>query len=143
MKTKLQRPELIYLHSHVSETGKLTFFEGDGLFPFPIRRSFWILDVPNGNQRGIHAHKEENQLLICLKGEVDVNLECIDGKQYQFKLHKENEALYLPRMTWSSVKFGEGAVLLVMSDRAFDEDDYLRDKNLFRQLQLDYLKTFE
>jgi dTDP-4-dehydrorhamnose 3,5-epimerase-like enzyme len=143
MKANLHRPELIHLKSHITETGKLTFFEGNGLFPFPIKRSFWILGVPEGQQRGVHAHKQENQLLICLSGNVQVNLECLDGKQYIFTLQKEDEALYIPNMTWSSVTFGREAVLLVMADRAFDEADYIRDKNSFRQMQEDYFKTEE
>lgn len=143
MKEKLHRPELIQLKSHVNETGKLTFFEGNGLFPFPIQRSFWILGVPEGEQRGVHAHKQENQLLICLSGEVEINLECLDRKAYSFKLQKEDQALFIPCRIWSSVTFGDRAVLLVMADRAFDEEDYVRDEYIFRQMQEEYLKTNE
>jgi hypothetical protein len=139
MKAALNRPVLIRLHSNVQSSGKLTFFEGSKAFPFALKRSFWISGVPEGKQRGVHAHKMENQLLICLHGAVIVKLECLDKKHFEFELDHADKALVLPPLIWSSVTFGKGAVLLVLADQPFDEADYIREKAVFEQLQEHFL----
>ena len=141
MKAALLRPVLVQLKSNIQPSGKLTFFEGSAAFPFPIKRSFWILGVPEGEKRGVHAHKIENQLLVCLHGKVTVHLDCLDKEQYTFVLDQSDKALVLPPMVWSSVTFGEGAVLLVLADRAFDEGDYIRNPKDFEHLQKEFLKN--
>lgn len=140
MKAALVRPVLIQLKSNIQPSGKLTFFEGTVAFPFPIKRSFWILGVPEGEKRGVHAHKVEKQLLICLKGEVKVNLECLDRKMYEFVLDQADKALVLPPLVWSSVTFGKDAILLVLADQAFDEEDYIREPKDFENLQEEFLR---
>ncbi|MFD2202760.1 sugar 3,4-ketoisomerase [Shivajiella indica] len=140
MNPKIIPPRLIQLESKVNPTGKLTFFEGTGDFPFPIKRSFWIRGVPEGRKRGVHAHKRETQLLICLQGMVSVQLEDLAGAKFNFHLDQAEQALLIPPLIWSSVTFGSNVILLVLADLAFDEEDYIRKKDEFKALQDAYLK---
>lgn len=140
MNRKFFTPQLIPLESKVNSTGKLTFFEGFEDFPFPINRSFWISGVPEGAKRGVHAHKKENQLLICLQGNVCVDLEDLSGAKFSFHLTDADHALFIPPMTWSSVRFGPDVLLLVLSDQQYDEEDYIRNKEEFQILQHRHLK---
>lgn len=140
MNRKLFPPHVIQLESRVNPSGKLTFFEGTEKFPFPINRSFWISRVPEGSKRGVHAHKRETQLLICLHGQVSIDLEDLSGTKFTFNLDHADQALLIPPMTWSSVTFGANVLLLVLSDHSFDEEDYIRKKADFQAFQQAYLK---
>jgi len=140
MNRKTFPPHLIQLESKANTSGKLTFFEGTEDFPFPINRSFWIRGVPEGGKRGVHAHKMETQLLICLHGNVSVDLEDLSGAKFKFLLDNADQALLIPPMIWSSVTFGANVLLLVLSDKHFDEEDYIRRFEDFQALQGAYLK---
>jgi dTDP-4-dehydrorhamnose 3,5-epimerase-like enzyme len=140
MNRKIFPPHLIQLESKVNPMGKLTFFEGTEDFPFPIHRSFWISGVPEGGKRGVHAHRMETQLLICLQGKVSVDLEDLSGTKFTFLLSNADQALLIPPMIWSSVTFGVNVLLLVLSDQHFDEEDYIRNKADFSALQVAYSK---
>jgi dTDP-4-dehydrorhamnose 3,5-epimerase-like enzyme len=140
MNRKFFNPQIIPLESKVNSTGKLTFFEGMEDFPFAINRSFWISGVPEGANRGVHAHKKETQLLICLQGSVRVELEDLSKTKFSFDLSDADHALFIPPMTWSSVCFGPDVLLLVLSDQPYDEEDYIRSKEEFQILQNLHLK---
>jgi dTDP-4-dehydrorhamnose 3,5-epimerase-like enzyme len=140
MNWKIFPPHLIQLESKVNPMGKLTFFEGTEDFPFPIYRSFWISGVPEGGKRGVHAHRKESQLLICLQGKVSVDLEDLSGTKFTFLLNNADQALLIPPMIWSSVTFEANVLLLVLSDLHFDEEDYIRKKEDFSALQVAYSK---
>jgi dTDP-4-dehydrorhamnose 3,5-epimerase-like enzyme len=140
MNRKFFTPQIIPLESKVNSTGKLTFFEGMEDFPFHINRSFWISGVPEGANRGVHAHKKETQLLICLQGIIRVELEDLSKTKFSFDLSDADHALFIPPMTWSSVCFGSDVLLLVLSDQQFDEEDYIRSKEEFQILQRRHLK---
>lgn len=141
MKHNLMVPRLIELENRTSATGKLTFFESSTDFPFQIKRSFWISAVPSDAKRGVHAHKKESQLLICLHGTVYVDLEDLGKNTFHFELSSPDKALFLPPLIWSAVSFGENAILLVLSDQEFREEDYIRDKADFENIQSNYLKS--
>jgi dTDP-4-dehydrorhamnose 3,5-epimerase-like enzyme len=141
MKQNLMAPKILELEKRTSATGKLTFFESSTDFPFQIKRSFWISSVPAGAKRGLHAHKKESQLLICLNGSVVVELEDLGKSTFHFELYSPDKALFLPPLVWSAVSFGKGAILLVLSDQKFREADYIRNKADFENLQLNYLKS--
>ena len=138
MINSISKPHIFNLSGHSNRSGNLTFFEGNELFPFPIHRSFWIRNVAVGNKRGIHAHKKENQVLVAINGNVTVSLTDISGESYIFELNSPDLALYIPAMIWSEVQFGQDVILLGLSDRAFDENDYIRDKKEFEKLQQAY-----
>ncbi|AFL82800.1 WxcM-like protein [Belliella baltica DSM 15883] len=127
------KPEIISLKGVEDNSGDLYFLEESMELPFAIARSFWIIDVPEGGKRGVHAHKEETQVLIAVQGTLEVSLE--KGEEVMsFSLSSPKQALILPAMYWSEVTFSKKAILLGFSNRKFSESDYIRDKNEFNAL---------
>ncbi|TVP53009.1 MAG: WxcM-like domain-containing protein [Mongoliibacter sp.] len=135
MNTSDTKPCIVTLEHKPGEKGNITFFESEQLKTFLPKRFFWLSNIPEGSFRGIHAHKLENQVLICLKGEVKISLESISGENFEFNLEKESQGLLVPSMHWQKIEFGKDAILLVMADREFSEEDYIRDKNIFDELR--------
>ncbi len=104
--------------------------------PFQVQRIFWIRNVPANTTRGGHAHRTSEQVLICIKGIVEVELEDIAGKKQQFRLsHDNHRGLYLPPLYWGYYKFKNQAVALCLASDCFDESDYIRDYHEFKKMQ--------
>ncbi|MDN5627324.1 MAG: FdtA/QdtA family cupin domain-containing protein, partial [Weeksellaceae bacterium] len=115
--------------------GNLSVIENETI-PFPIKRVYYLYDVPSGTERGGHAHKEQEAFIIAVSGSFDVILN--DGQQKRvYTLNMPNQGLYVPKMTWRELKnFSSGAVCLVISPAVYDEEDYIRDYEEF----ISYLK---
>ena len=107
--------------------GNLTFVEGGEHIPFSIERVYYLYDVPGGSERGGHAHKALNQLIIAMSGSFDVLLD--DGRdKKRFHLNRSYQALYVCPMMWRILdNFSSGSVCLVLASNKYDEDDYYRD----------------
>lgn len=112
--------------------GNLSFIEGQRQIPFPIKRVYYLYDVPGGAVRGGHAHKDLQQVIIALSGSFDVVLD--DGKERQkVSLNRSYHGLYLPNMVWRELEnFSSGAVCLVLASEIYLEEDYIRDLREFR-----------
>lgn len=123
--------KLIDLPKIADPRGNLTFVEGQRHVPFDIKRIFYLYDIPTGEARGAHAHKELHQFLICLSGSFDVALD--DGaNQKTVHLNRPWQGLYIPPMIWAAeLNFDPGSVCLVLASMAFNESDYYRDYDQF------------
>lgn len=99
--------------------------------PFPIKRAYWIYDVPGGESRGGHAHKRLQQVIIAVSGSFTVNLD--NGKeQKHFLLNRPDQGLFLDKEIWRTLDdFSSGAVCLVLASERYDSEDYLYDYNEF------------
>ncbi len=111
--------------------GNLTFIEGGNHLPFDVKRVFYLYDVPTGEGRGAHAHKELNQFIVCLSGSFDVSVD--DGKNKSLiHLNRPWKGVHIPPMIWASeINFDAGSVCLVMASDVYDEADYIRDYDDF------------
>lgn len=111
--------------------GELTFIEGERDVPFPIRRVYYLYDVPAGEVRGGHAHLELQQLLVAVSGSLTVVVN--DGhREERFTLWHPSHGLYIPRMVWRELeRFSGGAVCMVLASLHYDEADYIRDWDRF------------
>jgi len=111
--------------------GNLTAIENGRHVPFDIRRVYYLYDVPGGESRGGHAHKQLEQLIIAVSGSFDVVLD--DGyEQKRFFLNRSYYGLYVSRMVWRELKnFSSGSVCLVLASEPYDEADYYRDHAAF------------
>ncbi|MFM7406228.1 MAG: sugar 3,4-ketoisomerase [Cuspidothrix sp.] len=111
--------------------GNLTFIEGNNHVPFEIKRIYYLYDVPGGADRGGHAHKELQQVIIAMSGSFDVTLD--DGNiKTKFHLNRSYYGLYIGSMIWREMdNFSSGSVCLVLASTVYNEDDYYRDYKEF------------
>ena len=111
--------------------GKLTFVEGERHVPFPIRRAYWIYDVPGGEVRGGHASRTLQELVIAISGSFDVAL---DDSTYAevVRLSRPHHGVYVPALTWRQLEnFSTNSVCLILASLPYAEDDYIRDRAEF------------
>jgi hypothetical protein len=113
--------------------GNLTFIEGSRHVPFDIARVYYLYDVPGGAERGGHAHKALNQLIIAMSGSFDVLLD--DGRERtRFHLNRSYYGLYVCPMIWRELdNFSSGSVCMVLASNLYDEEDYYRDYDEFKR----------
>ena len=111
--------------------GNIAVIEKD-LLPFPIKRVYYLFDVPSSARRGGHAHKEQFALLLSLSGSFDVILN--NGNETKkVTLNKPDKGLLIKSNTWRELdNFSSGAVCLVISSGEFLEEDYIRDIEEFK-----------
>jgi hypothetical protein len=111
--------------------GAITFVEEHSTIPFSIRRVYYIYDVVHGASRGGHAHRNLHQLIVAVMSRFVVTVD--DGRrQRSFELDRADEGLYIPPMMWRSLeKFSSGAIAVVLASLAYDENDYIRDRDAF------------
>lgn len=107
--------------------GNLTFIEQNRHIPFDISRVYYLYDVPGGAERGGHAHKDLQQLIVAMSGSFDVVLN--DGfEKKRFHLNRSYMGLYVPKMIWRELdNFSSGAVCMVLASNLYDENDYYRE----------------
>ena len=111
--------------------GDLAFIEGNVHVPFDIKRVYYLYDVPAGAQRGGHAHRSLQQVLIAVSGSFDVYLD--DGRSRVTRhLSRPDAGLFIGPMIWREINsFSPHAVCLVLASQRFDEDDYFREYSDF------------
>ena len=133
----IENCKLIELPKIHDPRGNLTPIEPGNQITFPIGRVYYIYDIPGGVERGGHAHKTLNQLIIAVTGSFDVNLD--DGfKQAKYSLNRANKGLYISPMIWRTIdNFSSGSVCLVLASQKFSESDYVRDYKQFLELAKD------
>lgn len=123
--------EIIELPKIVDPRGNLTVAEGNDKVPFAIARAYWVYDVPGGESRGGHAHKNCKELIIAVSGSFSVNLSNGHEKK-TYLLNHPWQALLVDTMTWRTLDdYSSGAVCLVLASEPFEEEDYIRDYDDF------------
>jgi len=126
--------ELLDIPTINDARGNLAVIEKD-ILPYPIKRVYYLFDVPSNSFRGGHAHKEQLEFLIALSGSFTVTLDNGRSKK-SFLLNKPNKGLLLPTGIWRELEdFSSGAICLVLSSGEFEEDDYIRDYKSFKNLE--------
>lgn len=101
------------------------------ILPFKVKRVFYLYDIPGGESRGAHAHKECHQFLIAASGSFEVLLD--DGTtKRQIQLNRADMGLHIPPGLWASeVNFSSGSICLVLASHQYNENDYLREYSEF------------
>lgn len=129
---------MIELNQHHSDRkGDICVVENGDTVPFDVKRTYYLYDVPGGEERGAHAHKALHQLIVAASGSFDVTL--FDGKvKRTFSLNRPYQGLYVVPGMWRELNnFSSGSVCLVLASEGYDEKDYIRDYNEF----LNYKKS--
>lgn len=131
--TALEQCVLIDLPKVSDPRGSLTFIEEGRHIPFEIKRVYYLYDVPGGAMRAGHAHKALDQFLIAMSGSFDVML---DDGNHKVKVHLNRSyyGLHIPPMIWREIdNFSSGSVCLALVSDFFDEEDYYRRYQEFRE----------
>ena len=130
----MKKPEIIQLPKIMDPRGNLSFFETERQIPFSIKRTYWIYDVPGGEKRGGHAYKQTEEFVVALSGSFDVVLD--NGKNREtFSLNRSYYGLYIPKMLWREMcNFSTNSLALIVASTDYDENDYIRDYNVFKGL---------
>ena len=112
---------------HSDRKGNLTVVENGKTLPFDVKRVYYLYDVPGGENRGAHAHKELSQLIIAASGSFTVTLD--DGKcKRSFFLNRPYQGLYIKPGMWRDLEdFSSGAVCMVLASDVYKKEDYIRN----------------
>lgn len=114
--------------------GNLTVVEQLNEVPFDIKRVYWTYDVPSGESRGGHAHKQLQQLIIAMSGSFTVNLDDGKGDKQAYHLNHPWEGLLVDTEVWRTLDdFSTGAVCVVLASELYDPEDYIYDYEEFLQ----------
>jgi len=128
--------EIIELPKIMDPRGNLTVAEQLKNIPFEVRRVYWTYDIPAGEHRGGHAHKQCRELVVAVSGSFTVTL--TDGQtRSTHLLNRPFQALLIETGVWRTLEdFSSGAVCLVLAEDFFEEEDYIRNYDDF----LGYMK---
>lgn len=123
--------DLIHLNKIGDRNGNITAVNNRKEIPFEVNRVFYLYDIPGGESRGAHAHKECHQFLIAASGSYEVLLD--DGvTKRQVLLNRPDIGLHIPPGIWASeLNFSSGSICLVLASHVYSESDYIRDYNDF------------
>ena len=123
--------KLIELPKFTDPRGNLSFVEQNNHIPFEIKRTYWIYDVPGGENRGGHAFINTEEFIVALSGGFDITVD--DGSQKKsFTLNRSYYALYIPKGLWREMgNFSTNSLALEFASTKYNPADYIRDYNEF------------
>ena len=124
---------MIELDKHHSERmGNLSVVQNGETVPFDVKRIYYLYDVPGGESRGAHAHKDLSQLIVAASGSFRVTLD--DGNvKRSFILNRPYQGLYVKPGIWRDLDdFSSGAVCMVLASEVYQKEDYILDYEEFR-----------
>lgn len=120
------------LSTYIEKEGSLFPIEFSNLSFIP-KRVFFVTNVPKGEIRGLHAHYETQQYLICVQGQIEVFL--FDGKVEKSSILLPGEYVFVDKMIWDSQKYLTGNdIMLSLCSTSYDKRDYIIDREAFREI---------
>ena len=116
------------------ERGSLVALEGDKTVPFNIQRVYYMFGTKAGVARGFHAHKNLQQVAVCVTGKCRMVLD--DGKtREEVWLDSPIKGLLISDLVWRELyDFSPDCVVLVLASEHYDESDYIRDYQEFLRI---------
>ncbi|MCX6248473.1 MAG: FdtA/QdtA family cupin domain-containing protein [Bacteroidetes bacterium] len=114
-----------------NRAGNITIVEGMKNLPFDVKRVYYLYDIPGGEGRGGHAHRELYQLIVAASGAFDVLLDDGENKKVVTLNRPYYGLLVVPGVWEELIEFSSGSICMVLASMKFKEDDYIRDHNLF------------
>ena len=128
----MKTPVKIKFPQFLDNNGELCVYESEKAVPFAIQRVFTVTAMM-GDPRGDHAHKQCLQILVCVSGKIRVTLD--DGVNADSQILEGNShGLLVPAGIWAKQEYlTDNAVLMVLCDCGYEEEDYIRDYEEFRK----------
>lgn len=127
----MESPQIIELPKFLDKRGNLSFIEEFKHIPFKIERTYWIYDVPGGEERGGHAYKINQEFIVALSGSFDVTLDNGSEKK-TFSLNRSYYGLYIPDGWWRMMdNFSTNSLAMILASSPYSPEDYIRDYNEF------------
>lgn len=133
-KTKIYDCNIIELPTIKNRAGNISIAEGIKNLPFVPARIFYLYDIPAGEERGAHAHKECHQFLVAAGGSFDVMVD--DGSNKKIvNLNRPYYGLHIPPGIWAhELNFSSGSICLVLASHPYMEEDYIRNYSEYLKL---------
>lgn len=126
---------IIQLPKVHNRAGNITSVENQLITPFDIKRIYYLYDVPGGMERGGHAHKVLQQFIVAVSGAFDVMLDD-GGNKKVVHLDRPYIGLHVVAGIWRELlNFSSGAIALVLASEIYDDNDYVRDYDLFKKMK--------
>ena len=128
-KSSVYECNILHLNRIGDRNGHITAINNKQEIPFDVKRIFYLYDIPGGESRGAHAHKECHQFLVAASGSFEVLLD--DGStKRQVIINRPDLGLHIPPGIWASeINFSSGSICLVLASHEYDDNDYIRDFN--------------
>lgn len=132
MKSSVYDCVIIPLNKIHNRAGNITIIEGMKNIPFDVKRIYYLYDIPGGESRGGHAHKELYQLIVAASGSFDVLLD--DGQNKKIiTLNRPDYGLMIIPGIWRELfEFSSSSICLVLTSEKYNEEDYIRDYTTFK-----------
>ncbi len=127
---------IIELDKHHSiRKGNISVVQNSDTIPFDVKRIYYLYDIPGGESRGAHAHRDLSQLIVAASGSFRVTLD--DGKvKRSFILNRPYQGLYIKPGIWRDLDdFSSGAVCMVLASEVYSKEDYIRDYQDFLEFK--------
>lgn len=118
--------------------GYISLSEKENL-PIDVKRVYWTYYTPQEIIRGHHAHFELEQVLFAVAGSVQIKIETIEGKVFEYLLNKPYLGVFIPRLCWRTIQYSHNAVQICLANSEYDEADYIRDYEEFKKLQTSWV----
>ncbi len=133
----LEDVKIVELPKFADPRGNLSFVEQLNHIPFEIKRTYWIYDVPGGENRGGHAFKQNEEFIIALSGAFDVIVD--DGvNKKKFTLNRSYYGLYVPAGLWREMEnFSTNSLALEFGSIHYEENDYIREYDDYLKMKAD------
>ena len=126
---------IIQLHRVQAGSGSLTAVNNHTEIPFDMKRVYYLYDIPGGESRGGHAHRELEQFIVAASGSFDIIVD--DGiVKRTFHLSRPYFGLYIPSGLWREIdNFSSGSICLALANTLYSEDDYIRDYSTYLNIK--------
>lgn len=116
-----------------NRAGNITIVEGNNHIPFEVKRIYYLYDIPGGEDRGGHAHKELRQLIVAASGSFDVLLDDGQNKKIVTLNRPDYGLMVVPGIWRELMEFSSGAICLVLASDTYIENDYIREYLEFKK----------
>jgi hypothetical protein len=118
--------------------GYISVTERTKTLPIDVHRVYWTYYTPEEIIRGRHAHFALEQVLFAAAGKITVETESVFGDKDEFTLDRPNLGVFLPKLCWHTMQYSHNAVQICLASIEYDEKDYIRDYEQFKEVQLEW-----